>query len=63
MKEIRRSELDTTYIQLALCFACFLQSGLTAFLFRFLRFFAQVFQSLSPFCWALHGCTDKVGGV
>jgi hypothetical protein len=47
MKEIRTSELDTTYIRLALCFACFLQYVFAVLLSRFLRHIAQVFQSIS----------------
>ena len=51
MKEIRTSELDTTYIQLALCFACFLQYVFAAFLSRFLR------SSLSANFFVLLGVT------
>jgi hypothetical protein len=38
MKEIRTSKLDTTYIRLALCSACFLQYVFAVPVSRFLRY-------------------------
>jgi hypothetical protein len=51
MTEIRTSELNITYIQLASLFCMFLQYVFAVLPSCFLRYFAQVFQSISTFCW------------
>jgi hypothetical protein len=59
MNEIRTSELNITYTQLASLFCMFLQYVFAVLLSRFLRYFAQVFQLISAFCWCYMENTDK----